>query len=201
MTTPSSPQNTAVDVDRDAETTAARPVIDGRDPVLTSHGVPRESEAATVESLRERLEQVERQIDNRVTRISEANGGPGPRTIRIRSERTCFGYPIYDIAFGPDLQNGTRQGHARGIFAFGDRATGIVAVGGLAQGVIAIGGLSWGLFTVGGCTLGLIAGVGGVAAGGIVLGGVAMGVQAFGGVAMSVLPLLSAMFSSAPPNA
>lgn len=103
------------------------------------------------------------------------------RSLRKRSSRLLWGLPLYDIALGPDLNQGELRGHARGIIAIGDVATGVLAIGGIARGIIAIGGLALGvLLGIGGVSSGLLA-VGGVAVGGIAVGGVAIGGIAIGG--------------------
>lgn len=104
---------------------------------------------------------------------------------RYRAETKLFGLPIVDVAYGP--APGEKIGHARGIFALGDKATGVVAIGGMARGVVAIGGLAIGGITFGGFSLGLISAIGGVAIGALVYGGVAVGLVASGGVAIALL--------------
>ncbi|NLX07164.1 MAG: hypothetical protein GXY33_18665 [Phycisphaerae bacterium] len=116
------------------------------------------------------------------------------RTIRRRSSKTILGLPVWEIASGPDPENGQSHGHARAVVAIGDRATGVVAVGRFfATGLIAIGpvsvgvfamaGLAVGGFAVGGLAAGLVA-AGGVAFGGVALGGIAAGGAAVGGMAV-----------------
>jgi len=103
------------------------------------------------------------------------------RGIRKRSDKKIWGLPLYDIAMGPDLEQGELRGHARGIIAIGDFATGVLALGGIARGVIAVGGLALGLlFGMGGLCTGLLA-IGGLAIGGIAVGGGAVGGIAIGG--------------------
>ena len=106
------------------------------------------------------------------------------RSIRRQSRQNLFGIPLYDIAFGPDLEAGELRGHAKGIVAIGDVATGVLAFGGIATGGIAVGGLAFGLLSVGGCAVGLLGVVGGVALGGFAIGGVAIALKAIGGVAL-----------------
>lgn len=103
------------------------------------------------------------------------------RSIRKRSSQIFWGWPLYDIAMGPDPERGELRGHARGIIAIGDIATGILAIGCVARGVIATGGLALGLLLgVGGMATGLLA-LGGLAVGGIAIGGTAVGGVAIGG--------------------
>ena len=45
-------------------------------------------------------------------------------SVRYTSQNTFFGIPIIAIAYGADLNNGERFGHAKGIIAVGDVATG-----------------------------------------------------------------------------
>lgn len=99
------------------------------------------------------------------------------RCIRYRSAGTWMGWPVVDIALGPDPGRGESRGNARGVIAAGDTALGLVTVGGSARGVIAVGGLALG----GVCCGGVCAGV--VSLGGIALGGLAVGLLAIGGVA------------------
>ena len=104
---------------------------------------------------------------------------------RYRSQTTLFGLPIVDVAYGP--VPGEKSGHARGVFAFGDRATGLVAMGGFARGLVAIGGFAIGAITLGGFSLGLVSAIGGVAVGAFVYGGVAIGLVASGGLAIAII--------------
>lgn len=104
---------------------------------------------------------------------------------RYRSRATLFGLPIVDVAYGP--VPGEKTGHARGVFAFGDKATGLFAMGGFARGFVAIGGIAIGGITAGGCSIGLISAIGGVAIGALVYGGVAAGLVASGGLAFGVV--------------
>lgn len=104
---------------------------------------------------------------------------------RYQSRTRLFGLPIVSWAYGP--VPGERMGHAKGVFAFGDRATGIVAVGGMACGVVAFGGLAIGLITFGGLSLGLLAAMGGVAIGALSYGGVSIGGASTGGVVAGVI--------------
>ena len=104
---------------------------------------------------------------------------------RYQSSTRLFGLPIVAWAYGP--VPGEKIGHAKGIFAFGDRATGIVAVGGLARGVVAIGGMAVGLITFGGLSIGLIAAMGGLAIGGLSYGGLSIGGVGSGGFVLAVI--------------
>lgn len=104
-----------------------------------------------------------------------------PRTIRKQSARRFFGFPLWEVAKGPNPSKGERVGHARAVFAIGDVADGVVAIGGIARGVFCIGGLSFGLCSVGGISVGLAAAVGGVAVAPLALGGVALGLMSLGG--------------------
>jgi hypothetical protein len=110
-------------------------------------------------------------------------GGAVARGVRRRSATTFVGLPLYDLAWGPDLERGEIRGHAKGIIAIGDIATGVVALGGVARGIVAIGGLAFGVATLGGLSVGLAA-VGGLALGGLALGGGAIGHAAIGGGAI-----------------
>ena len=87
------------------------------------------------------------------------------RSIRYRSAGTWMGWPVVDVALGPDPARGESRGSARGVIAVGDTALGLVAVGGSARGEIAVGGLALG----GVCCGDVCAGV--VSLGGIALGG------------------------------
>ena len=76
-------------------------------------------------------------------------------------------------------------GKATGIFAFGGRARGVIACGGVAEGVLAVGGISFGVFGYGGLVMALLVGTGGIAVAPIALGGLAVGLLAFGGLGLS----------------
>ena len=117
----------------------------------------------------------------------------GPRK---RSATKMFGLPLYEIAIGPDLENGELRGHARAIVAIGDVATGVIAIGGWARGGLAIGGIATGLISLGGCACGLLAAVGGAAVGGIAIGGAAVGIVAIGGAALGYWGLGGAVFGN-----
>lgn len=106
---------------------------------------------------------------------------------RRRSAASLWGWPLVDIAMGPDPAAGQRRGHARGIIAIGDTAIGGVAIGGAAVGVVAIGGGSVGVVAIGGGSIGLLAAVGGLAIAGYAGGGMAAGGIATGGVSVGVV--------------
>lgn len=149
--------------------------------------------------LEERIERLEqRQQQSAEGEVSSRHSGRA--AIRRQSQRTVRGWPLYQIALGPDPATGATRGHARAILAIGDRATGLIAIGGLAQGIFAIGGLSCGVVTLGGCSFALGAGLGGVIAGGWVTGGVAIGLKAAGGVAISLLPQILTLFGLHSPG-
>ncbi|MSR58506.1 MAG: hypothetical protein EXS05_12770 [Planctomycetaceae bacterium] len=117
-------------------------------------------------------------------------GNPRRRTarpcIRKRSQTEWLGLPLWEIAQGPDLEQGELRGHARAIFAVGDVATGVFALGGIARGLVCIGGVSFGVLTMGGVSIGLLFAFGGVAVAPLAFGGVAIGVMAAGGAAVGV---------------
>jgi hypothetical protein len=104
------------------------------------------------------------------------------KSIRKRSERTFAGLPLFDIAYGPDADQGERSGKAHGIIAVGNEARGWLALGDSARGYVAVGGKARGLIALGGKAIGLIA-VGGMSLGVIALGGLAFGAIAMGGLA------------------
>jgi hypothetical protein len=105
-------------------------------------------------------------------------------SFRRRSPRKLWGMPLWEIASGPDEHG--RPGHARAVFAVGDKADGIVAIGGIARGIVSIGGVSFGLVSLGGVAISLLAAMGGVAIAGLAFGGVAVGGVAIGGAAVGV---------------
>src|SRR5262245_66141987 len=108
------------------------------------------------DELEKRVNELERQVAS----LQNAAGIRFQR-IRKRSAAALGGWPLYDIALGPDLAKGELRGHARGVVAVGDIATGIVAIGGLSRGVFAFGGLAAGLVSLGGLSIGgLLAGGG-----------------------------------------
>lgn len=134
--------------------------------------------------LRRRIEALEQEV-------AELRGG-GPRrrkgrpTIRKRSQAEWLGLPLWEIAQGPDFENGEARGHARAIFAVGDIATGIFALGGIARGIVCVGGLSFGVLTIGGVSISLLFAFGGVAVAPLAFGGAAIGVVAAGGAAIGI---------------
>jgi hypothetical protein len=103
------------------------------------------------------------------------------RGVRWRSKVKLFGWPLCEIALGPNVAKGERRGHARAVLALGNIADGVIAVGGISRGIVSIGGISCGLCSLGGVSLGLLAAMGGVAIAPLALGGVAAGVLASGG--------------------
>lgn len=127
-----------------------------------------------IETLKRRVTQLEGEVAS-LRRTSARRG------VRKRSSTVFFGLPLWEIAAGPDLQQGEAFGHAKAIIAIGDRATGAVAIGGMARGLIAIGGGAiGGLLAVGGGAIGGVA-LGGGALGGVAVGGGAVGYYAIGG--------------------
>lgn len=120
------------------------------------------------------------ELEGRLTALQKSGRRAG---VRRRSKRRVYGWPLWEIATGPDPETGEVRGHARAVFALGDLATGIVAVGGLARGVFAVGGLAVGAFALAGVSIGLLVGIGGMAAGSLALGGGALGYVAMGGIA------------------
>ena len=112
--------------------------------------------------------------------VKKENPVPAYQGVRKRSAAEFAGLPIYDIAWGPNLEKGELRGHARGIIAVGDIATGWLAVGGIARGLCALGGVSFGVIALGGCAFGLL-GIGGLAIGGAAIGGLGIGGIALGG--------------------
>lgn len=125
--------------------------------------------------LRQRVEQLERQVA-----LQGACGGRY-RGVRKRSETELLGLPLWEIATGPDPENGEIRGHAKAIIAIGDIATGFLAIGGCARGAIALGGMAIGAIAFGGAAVGALLAVGGAAVGGVALGGAAAGGIALGG--------------------
>jgi hypothetical protein len=104
---------------------------------------------------------------------------------RYQSQTRLFGLPIVSYAYGP--VPGEKVGHAKGVFAFGDRATGFVAVGGFARGLVAVGGFAIGGITLGGFSFGLFGALGGVAIGALTYGGVSIGGVGAGGLVVALL--------------
>jgi predicted RNA-binding Zn-ribbon protein involved in translation (DUF1610 family) len=101
---------------------------------------------------------------------------------RYRSEKTLFGHPLVDVAFGADP--GERLGHARGIIAIGEDAVGFIAIGLFARGFVAIGTVGFGVISMAALGIG-VAAMGGFAAGAVAsFGGMSVsGYYAFGGMA------------------
>lgn len=93
---------------------------------------------------------------------------------RRRSTRTICGIPLWDIAYGPDLNGQGNYGHARGILAMGDTAVGVIAIGHLSCGVVATGQVCFGVIAIGSLAVGLVAAgltcFGVVAVGGVTVG-------------------------------
>jgi hypothetical protein len=112
----------------------------------------------------------------------------GERGVRRRSRTRLWGFPLWEIASGPDPEHGERRGHARALFAVGDVADGIFAMGGIARGVVSVGGLSFGVVSLGGVAISLLAAAGGVAIAPVARGGVAVGLDAVGGAAVGLHP-------------
>jgi hypothetical protein len=128
------------------------------------------------EQLRSRIDALQKEV----TALKQASPLRG---VRKRSEISIAGMPLYDIAFGPDVEKGERRGHARGFIAIGDIATGVIAVGGIARGVVSLGGCSFGVLAIGGAAIGAIA-LGGAAIGLVAIGGASIGYYACGGAAL-----------------
>jgi hypothetical protein len=128
--------------------------------------------------LERRIAELEGQVE-----ALKRGGAVVTRSVRRQSMSTFAGLPLYDLAWGPDLERGEIRGHAKGIIAIGDIATGVLAIGGLVRGVVAVGGLAFGIVSLGGLSIGLGA-VGGFALGGFALGGAAVGGAAIGGGAI-----------------
>jgi hypothetical protein len=112
----------------------------------------------------------------------------GERGVRRRSRTRIWGFPLWEIASGPDPEHGERRGHARALFAVGDVADGIFALGGVARGIVSVGGLSFGVVSLGGIAISLLAAAGGVAVAPVARGGVAVGIDAIGGAAVGLHP-------------
>ncbi len=113
--------------------------------------------------------------------------------VRLRSSTTILGLPLVDVAIGSNPERTEETGHARGIVAFGDRATGVIAVGSMALGVFAfgaraIGVVSLGMFSVGVVTAGLIS-CGVFAGGGLTVGLFASGFVAIGYRAIGMITI------------
>ncbi len=115
-----------------------------------------------------------------------STGARTRKVVRRRSRATLFGWPLWEIARGPDPARGQSRGHARAVFAVGDIADGVVAVGGISRGIVAIGGVAAGVFALGGVAVGLIGALGGLALAPLAMGGAAVGAAARGGAALGV---------------
>jgi hypothetical protein len=116
--------------------------------------------------------------------VRHSHGVAQTVAIRIRSEVTVFGWPLYHVAFGPQPEFGERRGVAKGVIAIGDVAIGGVALGGVAMGGVAVGGCAVGLGAIGGLGLAALSAIGGGAVGGVAIGGLAVGGFATGGAAV-----------------
>lgn len=108
----------------------------------------------------------------------------GIRSVRRRSNATVFGFPVWEIALGPDPAKGERLGRARALIAIGDQAFGGIAFGGVAAGGVCFGGVSIGLGAMGGLAVGVASAAGGMAVGGISAGGASIGGLCTGGLAV-----------------
>ena len=75
--------------------------------------------------------------------------------VRLQSATRLFGVPMVDIAFGRNRDRTEETGHAKGIIAFGDKATGVLAFGGYARGLFAFGMCAVGVITFGTFSMGL----------------------------------------------
>jgi len=116
-----------------------------------------------------------------------------------KSKRTWHGLPLLHVCNRLDPVSGRVQeakgvfafgGKATGFFAFGGRARGFFACGGIAQGVIAVGGVAMGGLSFGGLALALLAATGGIAVSVLAIGGLAAGVLAYGGLFFSWFPVV-----------
>ena len=147
----------------------------------------------------QRIDDVKSQLDSISYQI--AHLPPGIRRMlgfEYKSKRTFMGLPLLHWVTRMDPITGKPKaargvfafgGKATGIFAFGGSATGVFACGGIARGVFAVGGVSMGLFTYGGFALALLMSTGGISVGPIAVGGIAAGVYAFGGASFSLMPV------------
>lgn len=123
-------------------------------------------------------------IDELESRLSAVHRAGGRSGTRRRSERRVYGWPLWEIAVGPDLESGEARGHARAVIAIGDLATGVLAIGGLARGIVAVGGIAIGAVALAGMSAGLLLAIGGMAVGSVALGGAVFGYVAVGGLAV-----------------
>ncbi len=127
------------------------------------------------------------ELEGRVEKLEKeltALRGRGLRSVRRRADWGIGDFPMYEVAFGPDLARGESRGHAKAVVAVGDIATGFLAIGGWARGVVALGGLATGLLSFGGLSIGALVAAGGLAIGTAAFGGAAVGVVAIGGGAV-----------------
>ncbi len=149
--------------------------------------------AANVQDMEKRVDALE----NELARLKASTGRGRPmQSVRKRSTHVLCGWPLYDIAIGPDPECGQKRGFARGIFAIGDIALGIVSLGGVAMGLFAVGGVSIGLILgAGGLALGSCA-LGGAAIGGIAIGGATVGFVAIGGAAIGYYTYAAAAYGA-----
>ena len=151
--------------------------------------------AENKKSLEQRVRALEREMRNsRSGTLTASQQGAAShrqsreRGIRRRSRTRLWGFPLWEIASGPDPEHGDLRGHARALFAVGDVADGLFALGGVARGVVTLGGLSFGVFSLGGVAISLLAAAGGVAIAPVARGGVAVGLDAAGGAAVGLHP-------------
>jgi hypothetical protein len=146
------------------------------------------TESQRVES---RIRELEREVEDlrngKTKRGEEAQPATRQRSpVRKRSKRTVMGWPLWEIASGPDPARSEERGHARALIAIGDRADGLIAIGGIARGGLCIGGITMGLLTLGGVSMSLLAGIGGVAIAPLAYGGASVGIVSVGGAAVGV---------------
>jgi serine/threonine protein kinase len=95
------------------------------------------------------------------------------KDVRLRSASEFMGWPLVDIAFGHDPDQGETEGRAKGIIAFGDRALGLLAIGTHTTGIFAYGKYAKGVFSMGMFSCGVVS-----------IGLVSLGVFGFGGLAI-----------------
>jgi predicted Ser/Thr protein kinase len=138
----------------------------------------------------QRVNEVRSQLDSISYQISQLP----PHLRRMlgfdyKSKRTWRGLPLLHVSSRLDPVSGkcleargvlAFGAKATGIFAFGGRARGFIACGGIAQGVFAVGGVAMGVFTCGGVALALLLAMGGISVGAVSLGGVNFGLLAYG---------------------
>jgi hypothetical protein len=111
---------------------------------------------------------------------------PSEDAMRITSDASFLGLPLFELALGETGRGLNLKGPARAWIAVGDLAISpFLAVGGLAVGTLAFGGLAIGGLALGGGAIGVLS-LGGCSIGGWALGGLALGLQAAkGGLAAS----------------